>query len=102
MSVFDKIAKNRLNSGVKKPKTPKPVEALREVVQGFRISSDKNVLLNDGLKNPVTKLSMSIAESNTDLRGASNTSKSKSCNSTLNKANANVYVWPKFACRESE
>ena len=31
---------------------------------------EKNVTLNKGLKRPVTKFPMSIAESNTDLRGA--------------------------------
>ena len=49
ISVFDKITKNKLKTGIKKPpKTPKPVEALKEDVQGFGI----------------------LAESKTDLRGA--------------------------------
>ena len=71
MSVFDKIKKSKLNSGIKKPSnTPNPVEAMKEYVQRFRILVEKNVTLNEGFKRPVTKFPMSIAESNTDLRGA--------------------------------
>ena len=94
MSVFDKATK-KLNTGVKKPpKTPKPVEALKEVVQGFRILAEKNVPLNEVFKSSVIKLPMRIAESNTDFQGASNASKSRFCNSTLHKVNANAFVCP--------
>ena len=94
MSVFDKATK-KLNTGIKKPpKTPKPVEALKEDVQGFRIIAEKNVPLNEVFKSSVIKLPMRIAESNTDFRGASNASKSRFCNSTLNKVNANASVCP--------
>ena len=75
ISVFNKITKNKLNTGIKKPsKTPKPVEALKEDIQGFGILAEKNVPLNKGFKYPITKLPMSIAESKIDLRGASNAS----------------------------
>ena len=77
ISVFNKITKNKLNTGIKKPsKTPKPVEALKEDVQGFGILAEKNVPLNKGFKYPITKLPMSIAESKIDLRGASSASTS--------------------------
>ena len=69
--------------------------ALIEDVQGLGIIAEKDVPLNDGFKSPVTKLPMNIAESNTSLRGAYNVFKSKICNSTLNKADTNVYVCPK-------
>ena len=90
-----------MNTGNKKLlSTPKPVEALKKDVQGLAILAE-NVSLNEGFKNPVTKLPMSIAESNTDFQGASshsNAYKSRSQNSTLNTANTNnVYVCPKSA-----
>ena len=71
------------------------MEALIEDVQGLGILAEKDVPLNDGFKSPAAKLPMSIAESNTNLRGANNVSKSKFFNSTLNKADTNVYGCPK-------
>ena len=94
ISVFDKI-KNKLNTGIKElHKKPRLVEAFKD---GFEILAAEDVPLNEGFRYPVTKLPMSIAESKTDLRGASNASKSRFPNSTLNKANTDVYVCPKSA-----
>ena len=42
MNVFDKITKNQLNIDIKKPpKSPKPVEALKEDAQGFRMLAER-------------------------------------------------------------
>ena len=42
MRVFDKITKNQLNIDIKKPpKSPKPVEALKEDAQGFRMLAER-------------------------------------------------------------
>ncbi len=61
-SIFDEITKIKLKTGIEKPpKAPKPVEALKEDVQGFGILAEQNVPLNEGFKFPVTQLPLSIA-----------------------------------------
>ena len=91
ISAFDKI-KNKLNTGIKElPKKPRLVEVLKE---GFEILVAEGVPPNEGFIYPITKLPMGIAESKTDLRRV-NASKSRFPNSTLNKANTNVYVCPR-------
>ena len=78
VSFFQKITKNKLNTGIKKPpKAPKPVEALKADAQGFGVLAQKNIPLSEGFKSPITEYPMSIAESKTDLRGATNASKSR-------------------------
>ena len=70
MSVFDKVTRSKLNTGCKKlTKTPRPLGTSKGDTQGFRILAEKNVPHNEGFKSPVTKVPMSAAESNTDLRG---------------------------------
>ena len=97
-SMFDNITKNNLKTGIEKtPKTPKPVKALKEDAQGFGILVEQNVPLNEGFKSPVTQLPLSIAESITDLRGATNSSKSRFRNAKLKMRAATVYFCQKSA-----
>ena len=77
--------------------TRKPVESLKEDAQGFRILAKKNVPPSEGFKNPRTKLSICTTVSKTDLQETSNVSNSRFYNSTMNKANADVYICPKSA-----
>ena len=81
-SMFDKITKNDLKTGIEKtPKTPKPVEALKEDAQEFQVSSN------------------STSESSiTDLRGATCSSKSRFHNATLKMAMATATV---YFCQKS-
>lgn len=72
---------------------------MKEDAQEFGVLAEQKVPLYDALKYPVTKLplTLSIAESETDLRGASSDSKSKFRNHILNKTNSVSYVHPKSA-----
>ena len=70
---------------------------MKEDAQGFGVLAEQKVPLYDALKYPVTKLPLSIAESETDLRSASSGSKSKFRNHILKKTNSVSYVHPKSA-----
>ena len=54
---------------------------------------EKNVTLNKGFKRPVIKFPMSIAESNTDLRGAKSTARKIRGQSNPIRLNATVFGW---------
>ena len=98
LSIFASIRKNKLKTGITKPqKTPKPVEVLKEDVQGFGILADHKTTLKEAFKYPITTLPLSIAESATDLRGATSSSKSKFRNHILKTINSISYVCPKSA-----
>ena len=97
-SIYQKISKNKIRLGIsKQPKTPKPIEVLREDVQGFGILAEQRTSLKEAFNYPITTLPLSIAESNQDLRGASNSSKSKFRNQILKKTNSVNVTCPRSA-----
>ena len=53
LSIFASIRKNKLKTGITKPqKTPKPVEVLKEDVQGFGILAEHKTTLKEAFKIP--------------------------------------------------
>ena len=74
---FQKITKMKVQTGIKKVNKPsKPIEILKEDVQGFGILAEQGWSLNEAFSHPITTLPLSIAELSTDLRGATSNSKS--------------------------
>ena len=63
-SIFQKITKNKLKTGITKPpKILKPVEVLKENVQGFGVLAEQKTSLKEAFKYPITSIPLSIAES---------------------------------------
>ena len=82
ISIFQKITKNQLKTGIAKPlKKVKPIEVLKEDVQGFGVIAEQKVSLEEAFQYPITTLPLSIAESRYYLRGATSSSKSKNTDS---------------------
>ena len=99
VSFFAKIPKMKVQTGIKKqPKPSKPIDVLKEDAQGFGILAQQIWPLKVAFQSPVTKWPTSIAESATDLRGATTNSKSKFRNALLQATKSVSNSYPQNAC----
>ena len=83
-SIFSKITKEKLNTGLEKPR--KPVKQAELAEQAFS--------LKEAFKYHITTLPLSIAESTSDLRGATNSTKSQFRNELIETTNCISYICP--------
>ena len=91
-SIFSKITKEKLNTGLEKPRKPVKQAELLKDVQG--LLAEQAVSLEEAFKYPITTLPLSIAESTSDLRGATNSTKSQFRNELIETTNCISYICP--------
>ena len=71
-SFFSKISKLKIETGLKKTLTkPKPVQILKEDVQGFGILAEQKIPLEEAFEYPLTTVPLSISEGADNLRSGS-------------------------------
>ena len=70
---------------------------LKEDVQGFGLLAEQAVSLEEAFKYPITTLPLSIAESTSDLRGATNSTKSQFRNELIETTNCSFHICPENA-----
>ena len=68
LSTNHKITKSKIKTGIAKaPKKSKLIKVIMKEVKGFGILAEQKVLLSKAFKHPVTKIPLSILESEYDL-----------------------------------